>query len=118
MDIAKNRCEWIAGLRASGHRQYSFVGTDGLTYYGPGGGGDEVCALQVAKETLHYAGYRSSTGWVSLTFDEVMKELGLESNQVIHDNDTGMTFAQIADAAEAGRYWTIEANVVPLAQAA
>ena len=118
MNIAKNRCEWIAALRTSGPRQCTKG--PGITFT------DSLCALQVAKETLYLAGYRPQGDFESreyqeyLTFDEVMMELGmgLDENIAIHDNDAGMTFAEIADQAEAGAYWNFEDTVVPLARAA
>jgi len=118
MNISENRRQWIAALRTSGPRQCTKG--PGITFT------DSLCALQVAKETLYLAGYRPQSNlegreyaeW--LTFDEVMEILGmdLDENLAINDNDKGMTFAQIANQAEAGAYWNLEDNVVPLARAA
>jgi len=118
MNIAKNRCEWIAALRTSGPRQCPRG--PGITFT------DSLCALQVAKETLYLTGYRPKGNFESreyqeyLTFDEVLEMLGMDLDEtlVANDNDKGMTFAQIADQAEAGAYWKLEDNVVPLARAA
>jgi len=118
MNIAKNRCEWIVALRTSGPRQCTKG--PGITFT------DSLCALQVAKETLYLAGYRPWVNFESreypkyLTFDEVQEMLGMDLDEtlVANDNDKGMTFAEIADQAEAGAYWNLEDNVVPLARAA
>jgi len=77
--IQKNRDAWIKALRENGHRQCQGA----LIIH------SKVCALGLAFEMF---------GNWHLSIAPLRTAISV-------DNDAGWTFAQIADAAEQGRYW-------------
>ena len=94
-NVAENRRLWIAALRSEGHRQIHGAYSD------PEGG---VCALGLRND-------------IDRTFGPIFDGHGYAN--VLRDNDLmRLTFAQIADRAEAGRYWDIVEEKQELALAA
>ena len=88
--IQINRTLWIQALRENGDRQCKGISTKGF-----------VCAMSLAPEFV-----------VRLPGVSMQRSLGMNCNGdketlllAARDNDAGWTFAQIADAAEQGRYW-------------
>lgn len=86
LQIEINRSIWIQALRQNGHRQIREHISDGR---------GNVCALGLAAEVLGC--------WTRLGHfkPNVEGALALPAQ----DNDNGWSFARIADAAEARRYW-------------
>ena len=91
-----NRARWIDALRHNGHRQIC------RTWSSPAGG---VCAAGLAMELA--AGGPFVAGVLAVAKGSAF--LGMRSlcdKGLTEDNDApGSTFDQIADHAEAGRYW-------------
>ena len=111
MNIAKNRCEWIQALRENGDMQC--LGWD----FTPNT--RQACAVQLIVTELKGAkplfldpipDYGRIADWLGVTAGALMA--------IYTDNDMSLTFARIADRAEAGVYWNLDDNVVPLARAA
>ena len=86
LQIQINRQLWIQALRTEGSRQCHGVKDKHF-----------VCAINLAPEFIVMLG-------------SVQSSLGMRRSKrtlllAAQDNDSGWTYAQIATAAEAGRYW-------------
>ena len=91
LQIEINRAKWIQSLRENGDRKITKIWYRRET--------NGVCANGLAIEM--------SLGSPCIgTGRDAAKFLGIEFiMKIAHDNDAGWSFAQIADAAQQGRYW-------------
>ena len=90
LQIEINRQLWIQALRDNEHRQCTRALRRVI--------GNMVCAYGLAENILKvtaYSGVSEALG------------IGMGKPGPYKDNDNGWTFTQIADAAERGRYWSI-----------